>query len=193
GVNGEEIAYLQGDLILRTAGAPQEVIDEQRALQEALFKIAKTEKDLEKAAEEIRAVILAPYAELSDEEMAALGDVEMAIAAQVDQLMSPWFQFFMVHDPLPALREVTCPVLAINGSKDLQVPTDPNLTLIEKALEAGGNENYTVLELADLNHLFQTAESGSPEEYYLIEETMSPVALEVMADWLLEITGLATD
>ncbi len=190
GVNGEEIAYQQSDLLLRAAGAPQQVIDEQKAMQEALFAIAKTETDLNKAAEEMRSVMLAPYAGLSEEQFAALGDIEGAVAVQIGQLLSPWYQFFMTHDPLPTLREVTCPVLAINGSKDMQVPTEPNLSLIEKALEEGGNKNYTVLELPDLNHLFQTAPTGSLEEYYLIEETMSPAALEVMGDWLVEVAGL---
>ncbi|MCK9526126.1 MAG: alpha/beta fold hydrolase [Limnochordia bacterium] len=189
GVNGEEIAYLQAALLLQAAGARQEVIDQQKAMQEALFTIAKTEKDPDKAAEELRAVILAPYAGLSEEELASFGDIEGAIMAQTQQLLSPWYQFFMTYDPLPTLKEITCPVLAINGSKDMQVPTEPNLTLIEKALEEGGNADYTVLELAGLNHLFQTAETGSPEEYYLIEETMSPAALEVMGDWLLQVTG----
>jgi fermentation-respiration switch protein FrsA (DUF1100 family) len=158
-------------------------------MQEALFTIAKTEKDPDKAAEAMRAVMLAPYAGLSAEELASLGDLEGAIMMQIEQLLSPWYQFFMTYDPLPTLREITCPVLAINGSKDMQVPTEPNLTLIEKALKEGGNADYTVLELAGLNHLFQTAETGSPEEYYLIEETMSPAALEVMGDWLLQVTG----
>ena len=159
-------------------------------MQEALFTIVKTEKDPNKAAEEMRAVMLAPYAGLSEEELAALGDLEGAVMAQTYQLLSPWYQFFMTYDPLPALREVTVPVLAINGSKDLQVPTEPNLTLIEQALQEGGNTNYTIVELPGLNHLFQTAPTGSPEEYYQIEETMSPAALEVMGDWLVEVAGL---
>ncbi len=190
GVNGEEIAYLQSDLLLEAAGMPQAVKDEQRAVQEALFAIAKTEEDPEKAAEEMKALLLAPYAGLSEEELAALGDVETAALVQIQQILSPWYKFFMVHDPLPVLREVKCPVLAINGSKDMQVPADPNLVLIEKALKEGGNENYTVLELPGLNHLFQTAETGLPDEYYYIEETMSPAALEVIGDWLVEVTGL---
>lgn len=190
GVNGEEIAYLQAESLLQAAGAPQEYIEEQKAMQEALFTIVKTEKDPNKAAEEMRAVMLAPYAGLSEEELASLGDLEGAVMAQTYQLLSPWYQFFMTYDPLPALREVTVPVLAINGSKDLQVPTEPNLTLIEQALQEGGNTNYTIVELPGLNHLFQTAPMGSPEEYYQIEETMSPAALEVMGDWLVEVAGL---
>jgi len=126
GVNGEEIAYLQAEMLLQAAGVPQEVIDQEKAVQEALFTIAKTEQDPEQAAEEMRAVLFGPYAELSEEELAAL-DLESAVAVQIQQILSPWYKFFMAHDPLPVLREVKCPVLAINGSKDMQVPTDPTL------------------------------------------------------------------
>ncbi|NLJ80926.1 MAG: prolyl oligopeptidase family serine peptidase, partial [Firmicutes bacterium] len=104
---------------------------------------------------------------------------------QLAQITSPWFRFFQTYDPLPALTKVTCPVLALNGSKDLQVPPKENLAKIEEALKQGGNENYKIVELPDLNHLFQTAETGLPNEYILIEETISPIALEIMGDWIL--------
>jgi fermentation-respiration switch protein FrsA (DUF1100 family) len=189
-VNGEQISLLQTDLILRASGASEEDIAEQRALLEALFELARNVDDMEQTATAMRDVLMASFETLSEEELAALGDVETAIAVQISQLLSPWYQFFMTYDPMPALKDVTCPVLAINGSKDLQVPSQLNLSLIEQALQEGGNKNYTVLELADLNHLFQTAQTGSPDEYYLIEETMSPVALEVMGDWLVQVTGV---
>lgn len=189
-VNGEQISLLQTDLILRASGASEEDIAEQRALLEALFELARNVEDMEQTAAAMRDVLMASFETLSEEELAALGDVETAIAVQISQLLSPWYQFFMTYDPMPALKDVTCPVLAINGSKDLQVPAQLNLSLIEQALQEGGNKNYTVLELADLNHLFQTAQTGSPDEYYLIEETMSPVALEVMGDWLVQVTGV---
>jgi fermentation-respiration switch protein FrsA (DUF1100 family) len=84
--------------------------------------------------------------------------------------------------------KVKCPVLAIIGEKDIQVPPKRNLEEIEKALESGRNEEYTVKELPGLNHLFQTAETGAESEYAKIEETISPVALELMSGWILERT-----
>jgi hypothetical protein len=72
----------------------------------------------------------------------------------------------------------------LNGEKDLQVPPKQNLPVIRAALQAGGNKHFEIDELAGLNHLFQKAKTGSPMEYAQIEETMSPVALEKMADWI---------
>ena len=84
------------------------------------------------------------------------------------------------------MREVECPVLALIGGKDVQVPARENLPLIKQALEAGGHEEYTVKELPGLNHMFQTCETGMPTEYGTIEETLSPAALKVVGDWILE-------
>jgi fermentation-respiration switch protein FrsA (DUF1100 family) len=76
-------------------------------------------------------------------------------------------------------------VLDLNGEKDLQVPPKLNLPAIRQALEEGGNKHFETDELPGLNHLFQTARTGAPSEYAEIEETMSPVALEKMAGWIL--------
>jgi uncharacterized protein len=81
---------------------------------------------------------------------------------------------------------VTCPVLAINGEKDLQVPAKMNLDAIKMHLEKGNNRNVTVKALPNLNHLFQTCTTGAPSEYGKLEETFSPVALDMISDWLLK-------
>ena len=111
---------------------------------------------------------------------------EAQMGAQIKSITSPWFRYFIAYDPAIALRKVKCPVLALNGEKDLQVPPKQNLPAIRKALQAAGNKNFEVDELPGLNHLFQTAKSGSPAEYAEIEETISPVALEKIASWILK-------
>jgi len=108
------------------------------------------------------------------------------VDAQMKALTSPWFQYFLAYDPAEALRKVQCPVLALNGEKDLQVPPKQNLPAIRRALEEGGNRHFETDELPGLNHLLQTAATGSPTEYAEIEETISPVALEKMAGWNLK-------
>jgi len=96
----------------------------------------------------------------------------------------------MQYDPRAALMKVKCPVLALNGGRDMQVTPKENLPLVEEALKAGGNTRYTVKELPGLNHLFQTAETGAESEYIKIEETMSPLALETVSDWIRVQTGI---
>jgi len=128
-------------------------------------------------------------ANLSEEERKASGYSDIYIEGQVQQITSPWMRFFLTYDPAPTLTNVKCPVLAINGEKDLQVPPKENLPAIENALKAGGNKDYTVKELPGLNHLFQTAGTGSPSEYAKIEETISPDALEIIGNWISEHTS----
>lgn len=112
--------------------------------------------------------------------------MEAYIHDQVRRLHSPWFRFYLNFDPGTVLQKVPCPVLAVNGEKDVQVMPRENLQAIMRALDAGGNKNYTVKELPDLNHLLQTAETGNISEYGKIEETMSPTALQIIGDWILE-------
>ena len=106
------------------------------------------------------------------------------VQLQVSQVTSPWMQYFIKYDPAIALEKVKCPVLALNGEKDLQVPPKENLAAIKKALTKGGNKNVTVKELPNLNHLFQECKTGAPDEYATIEQTFSPIALAEMLKWI---------
>ncbi len=84
---------------------------------------------------------------------------------------------------------MTCPVLAVNGEKDTQVDAKLNLKAIETALKRGGNKDVTIRALPNLNHLFQTCKTGAVTEYSAIEETLAPVVLETIANWLRKKTS----
>jgi fermentation-respiration switch protein FrsA (DUF1100 family) len=102
---------------------------------------------------------------------------------------SPWFRGILTYDPAPTLTKLTCPVLVLNGEKDLQVPPAQNLPPIRRALETAGNNNFEIVELSGLNHLFQEAKTGAIGEYAEIEQTMSPVAMEKVSSWILKQSG----
>jgi fermentation-respiration switch protein FrsA (DUF1100 family) len=111
------------------------------------------------------------------------------VEGKAKELLTPWFRFFLAYDPRPALRKVTCPVLALNGDKDVHVDARVNLKAIAAALKEGGNKDFTTRELVNLNHLFQTCKTGAISEYGAIEETLAPVALETIAEWILKRTA----
>ena len=114
---------------------------------------------------------------------------ESSVDEGLETMTSPWMQFFLFHDPAPVLAQVECPVLAMNGTLDVQVSYRQNLPAIEEAMfESGGD--ITIVELEGLNHLFQPATTGAVSEYGAIETTFDPVALEVIRDWLLEVTDV---
>ena len=188
GLTGEEILYLQGALIYRAMGVSEEDIANNRQFNEKIFSVLKEEDDSENAEERLRQMFMEDWEKMSDEKKEQIGDPEVFLKAQLQGLLSPWLKFFLTYDPKPTLTKVKCPVLAINGEKDFQVPPKENLSAIEEALIAGGNKNFIVKELPGLNHLFQTAQTGLPAEYAKIEETISPEALKIIGEWILEQT-----
>ena len=95
-------------------------------------------------------------------------------------------QYEWRHDPGPVLERVRCPVLALNGTLDIQVPCEVNLSTIEAALERGENPDHEVRAFETLNHLFQHCDTGQVKEYGQIEETFSPEVLGVLNDWITQ-------
>jgi dipeptidyl aminopeptidase/acylaminoacyl peptidase len=90
-------------------------------------------------------------------------------------------------DPAIYWKKVKCPVLALNGDKDIQVVADENIPAIEHALKSSGNNSVKTVILPGLNHLFQQCKTGLPAEYGSIEETFSPDALKIIGDWILAL------
>ncbi|MDR3677121.1 MAG: alpha/beta fold hydrolase [Acidobacteriota bacterium] len=173
GVPGDQILIAQSRLIAEAAGKSAAEAEKLSNEQGEVLALVKNEKDAAALDRELR------------EKLA--GKVpEAQMGAQIEALTSPWLRFFLAYDPAVDLRKVRCPVLALNGEKDLQVLPTMNLPAIRQALQAGGNQHFEIDELPGLNHLFQTARTGAPSEYAEIEETMSPVALEKMAGWILK-------
>ena len=102
----------------------------------------------------------------------------------VGQMASPWMYYFLKYDPTEAIIKTNCPALLLNGSKDLQVIASQNLPGYEKIIAERGKTNLILRELPDLNHLFQHCETGSPNEYFEIEETISPEVLEMIVGFV---------
>ncbi len=172
GVPGDEVVAAQGMLISQAGGMSREQAEKNATEEREILALVKQEKSNAVLEKKLR------------ERLA--GKVPQAqIGMQIKVMSAPWFRYFIAYDPAIALKQVTCPVLAINGEKDLQAPPKQNVPAIRNALEAAGNKHFEVEELPGLNHLFQTAKTGAPSEYGQIEETMSPVALERIARWVL--------
>src|SRR5262249_3992080 len=114
----------------------------------------------------------------------AAGAPQDAADAQAAQFADPYIRWLLAYDPAPVLAQLKVPVLAVTGSNDLQVPAAQNLPLIKQELTA--SKDVTTTKIPKLNHLFQTATTGSPGEYNDIEETFAPVALDTISDWIVK-------
>ena len=114
--------------------------------------------------------------------------IDPFVAAQVQQLASPWHRYFINYDPEPALVALKAPVLAINGENDQQVTAKENLHGIASALRKGGNTQVTIKAFPTLNHLLQESETGAVSESATIEQTVAPVVLETLSHWIKQVT-----
>lgn len=185
GVNGEQILIAQTTKMMEVGGETPHRIAESRKLNNELFRILKNEPDSATAMKSmLQAVNQAVNSDTSIAESKKDSQAQQ-ISAGLSGMTSPWMRTFLVLDPTQYLSKVTCALLSLNGSKDLQVPCDMNQQAIEKALKAGGNKTYKIQQMAGLNHMFQHCTTGMPNEYAAIEETFAPEALSAMKAWIL--------
>ena len=179
GEDGETLLLSQQRAIATAMGLPPAAVDRSNASSRALEDAVKGAPDQAAADARLQAAwskILADQGAPADTPM----------PAQVKVVARPWMRWFLAYDPRPTLARVRCPVLAVDGSKDLQVPAAENLAGIKAALAS--DRDVTTVELPGLNHLFQTAGTGAVSEYATIPETVSPLALKVVGDWIVAHT-----
>jgi len=174
-VNGIEVLKAQGEAIYRAQGLPEEAIAFTSATNNQLYGIIEQSESREEADSLLRQLVK------------SWGYNEELTEQTVSQLTMPWMYYFMKYDPSEAIVKTTCPALLLNGSKDLQVIASQNLPGYERIIAEHGKTNLTLRELPDLNHLFQHCETGSPNEYFEIEETISPEVLEMIVGFVKKI------
>ena len=98
-----------------------------------------------------------------------------------------WWQFFLTYEPTTDIEKLSCAVLVLNGEKDEQVESKPNLSAFENALKNSHTKKYKVIEVPGVNHLFQHCkECGSIQEYLALDETFDTATLKLIADWINE-------
>ncbi len=177
GLRGDKILLLQNELIKRQIGMPEIEVQKENEMFKGVYDliIASAIND-----ESLKSTI-SSYLKTQYNDPSKDPNVQSLTA----QITNTWWYNFIKLDPLPFLKKVKCPVLALNGSKDLQVPAEVNLESIKKTLIESGNKKVTTKVLPNLNHLFQECQTGLPTEYLTIEQTFSPIALEEISNWLL--------
>ena len=184
GIPGDSTLILQSAALRRSIGVGEQDIARERAASRLLYAAFKRGDSLAIVTAG-RALVRLQLEGLPVAQRRAAGDPDSLTDRVVRSLFTPWMKFFVSYDPRPTLERVRCPVLALNGSKDLQVLPRENLDAIERALRTGGNRDVTIRELPGLNHLFQTCTTCSMAEYMQLEETVAPVVLESLSEWIL--------
>ncbi len=189
GVNGAEIIRLQNRLLNEAAGASPAVVERNGRITEIILSAILEEADVAAARERIDAEVGEEYEAFPAAIRKQLGTKAEFIKQSSEPMLSVWMRYFLSYEPAEALRQVRCPVLALNGELDMQVDADQNLPAIRAALSEGPNEDYQEQRFPGLNHLFQSAETGAVSEYARIEETMHPEVMKLISDWILQRFG----
>ncbi len=177
-VSGAEILKWQAPRLLKARGFPQPLIDEALSFNEKVFSCIQEGKALEETRRKLRSVLEEAW------KARPQGKKESFVKAQLKRFLSPWFRTFLRFDPKSTISKLSCPVLVLNGEKDLQVVPEQNLPVFRKLL--AGHPDASMVEFKGLNHLFQTCKTGAPSEYGQIEETMAPKVLKRVGDWLVK-------
>ncbi len=188
GVRGDSLLLLQDEAIARTHHASEEDIAASRALQLRTFAAMRSDSGWADLREAIRGAELADLGRGPDTSAAASARVDASATAmadaQISQVRSPWFRFFVDYDPVPALEGARCPMLAIFGEKDTQVPAGPNRAAMLAAFSRSGNKDATCVVIPRANHLFQESDSGDPNEYPGLKHEFAPGFLDTLSRWM---------
>ena len=190
GLPGTRILELQARLIGEASKRPEWFLDWNHQVQLEMFKIIGEFEDPAEGRAQLDAQLDKWIAMVPEEHAVTRSTLRTQLEGQLDRIATPWFRYFLFHDPAPVLQQVPCPVLALFGSKDLQVPAEENQAAVMQALAQGNNQFSLARTFDDLNHLFQACQTGSPVEYGSIQETFNEQALNYMVDWIVRQTEL---
>lgn len=175
GTNLMQLAQSQERLLGLSQGVSEEELARMQPVMTNVFAAVAKSASAEDARARVRAV-------LTVEALATLKAPESRRELLVQQLANDWSRYLLQYKPAASLSRIRMPILALNGTLDRQVPADENLSAIKTAL--AHNADVTTRRLDGLNHLFQTARTGAIGEYADIEETISPVVLSIVTEWI---------
>lgn len=186
---GTEVLLRQNELILRTSGANDAMVDIQLDMLRQTFPLVEA-RDWDAAEQVVYESVLKQWAVLSEAKQTALGgDAETyarQTAASVRQNYDvEWYRSGLTYNPADDWAKTTVPVLAIFGGLDVQVDAVQNAPPMQAALTQAGNRDTEIVVLPTANHLLQSAVTGSLEEYAQLSKQLTPDLMPTITDWLL--------
>lgn len=187
---GVDNLVYQAGLQLKADSASVEFVENDAAMRTTVYTIAQQESNTQVAAQKIRETIVdylahLPEAQKLEAEKLPWAFTESRIDMYVPLLTSISYRFYLTYNPEAVLESLQVPVLALAGGNDLTTSPSKIFPILKQAFEKSGHRDYRIIELPNLNHCFQTCKTGALAEYATIKETMAPVALKIISDWIL--------
>lgn len=190
-IPGDQLLLEQGQLVNQVMGFSRDDADAQRAMQEKIFKTIRSNSGWDVLEQELRDAIKEKLYATPVEERRHIADpkqyIENAVAAQMQQIRSPWMKFFIDYNPADDLKKIDIPTLALFGGKDVQVPAKSNMQIMQEIFENRDSTQFTIKLFPEANHLFQKAKTGSPAEYGRLKHQFVDGFLELTRDWIIRL------
>ena len=174
---GVDLLVGQNKAILSLKGIPQEMANDYANVLKEIFEDRIKGTPVTDPAQYV--------ADLCQDMQINLPAILMANLEQCISSGGQWMDYFLAYDPSVAIRQITCPVMAVNGTLDVQVLAQDNLPVIQQHLPA--SEKHLIKEYDALNHFFQHCTPTTTLSYGQIEETISPEVLSDMVTWIQTI------
>ena len=190
GVSGIDLIAKQNEAILKSTGVNPPIAQSFGSLCRAIAQAAIEIPDSATACQTATAAFVTwqttvPPATVT--ELTGAKDpqsIQHFVSALMKAFRNPWMSYLLAYKPATNINKLTCPVLALNGEKDIQVDAALNLAGIDRAVRAD-NKRVTTQVMPGLNHLFQRCKTCTMAEYSELSETVAPEALQLIGDWLL--------
>ncbi len=190
GVKIIDLMAEQNAAVLKSAGVDSSIAENFKPAYKQIVTILINATDTVSAKQNLMQFVNDWYSKTDTATLKGLGfksanDIQEYVQDLVAEYSNPWFKYFLQFDPQPYLTKLKkVKVLALNGSRDIQVVSQQNLPAVRSALVQGSTKTFEVKEMPGLNHLFQTCHTCTVQEYGQLEETIAPIVLQTITDWL---------
>lgn len=182
---GIDVLLQQNEVILKNIDMPKYAVDMQLDALKQIYNLFKKGYSNKEVEERMNAWFEKKLSKLKPEERKESQFVfPMERRKFITQLSSPWMRCFLELNPYDYMKSITQPLFALNGTHDVQVLYQYNMPQIEKALKKANNKNHKIYKAVGYNHLFQQCTTGMIDEYSKIEQTISPIILEEIKEFI---------
>ncbi len=184
GVNIDRLMILQNEAIFSQTEIEEDILEVMLNIYTKVFTILQAVEDPTERATQIREVYADMTIDLDDKMKTKYGLNANGVNAALMQYGTPWFMYFISYKPEDYIKKIKSPLLILNGENDVQVVPDENTDNLDRMLRKYKHKDFTIKKYPGLNHLFQASTTGMPGEYAMIEETISPLVLSDILNWL---------
>ena len=182
-IQGDSLMLKQNEMIFKSSGMPDAVWKSTKPVLRTRYALLAQDKSAEEIRKELYANVVQTLSPGQLQDLNVMREAE----AQMNSMTSPWYLHFMRYDPTSDLKKTKCPVLALNGEKDVQVDAGMNLGAVEQWVKSNGNKPVTIKKYPGLNHLFQVCKVCTVNEYGQLEETINPEVLKDISEWIHQL------